>query len=178
MASCSKYFSTEEIKDLVTGSDSAKETYKIRSQKRTSSHITTPVVGDVIIPTRRFYGEPTRFKLLKDVLTYIDASEINPRTLTVLPPESGDQNVPTDEEDDVRGTSLLPPEVAGELHVDLERGCTEDEEDEYFLPRKAKESKKSNGQRKGKKKSCKREQKKIKMLKIQIGRKIHHSLFL
>ena len=77
-----KYFSTEEIKDLVTGSDSAKETCKIRSQKRTSSHITTPVVGDVIIPTRKFYGEPTRFKLLKDALTYIDASEMNSRTLT------------------------------------------------------------------------------------------------
>ena len=113
MASCSKYFSTEEIKDLVTASDSAKESCKIRSQKRTSSHITTPVVGDVIIPTRTFYGEPTRFKLLKDALTYIDASEMNPRTLIVLPPESGDQNVPTDEEDDVRDTSLLPPEVAG-----------------------------------------------------------------
>ena len=68
-----------------------------------------------------------------------------------MPPESGDQNVPTDEEDDVRDTSLLPPEVAGELHVDFERDCTEDEEDEYFLPRKAKESKKSKGQREGKK---------------------------
>ena len=54
---------------------------------------------------------------------------------------------------------MLPPEVAGELHVDFERDCTEDEEDEYFLPRKAKESKKSKGHRKGKKKLCKRAKK-------------------
>ena len=33
---------------------------------------------------------------------------MNLGTLIVLPPESGDQNVPTDEEADVRGTSLLP----------------------------------------------------------------------
>ena len=56
--------------------------------------------------------------MLKEVTTYIDTSDKKVRPPP--PPDSGDQDIPTDEEDDVGVRALLPAEVAGELKLDFE----------------------------------------------------------
>ena len=54
---------------------------------------------------------------LQEALSTIDEEDESVCNVTVLPLESGDRNIPTDEEDNFEDNASFPTEVVGELKV-------------------------------------------------------------
>ena len=54
---------------------------------------------------------------LQEALSTMDEEDESVRNVTVLPLESGDRNIPTDEEDNFEDNASFPTEVVGELKV-------------------------------------------------------------
>ena len=54
---------------------------------------------------------------LQETLSAIDEEEKSVRNVTVLPPESGDRDITTDEEDNFEDNFSFPTKVAGELEI-------------------------------------------------------------
>ena len=52
--------------------------------------------------------------------------------------QTGDKDVPTDEEDDVGDRAHFPTEVVGELELNIECDTGESSDDEYMVPVKRK----------------------------------------
>ena len=101
MASSSTDFTTDEIMNLIDGNNGGKEQCSLKKQKRKKSIISVKITkNDHAMPTTKFYGDQARFTVLKDALNYIDENREETRTMTILPPESGCLNVPSENEED------------------------------------------------------------------------------
>ena len=86
---------------------------------------------------KNLYGGSLKFTSLPEALHCIDLADSSIRNLTLLPPACGDQDVPTDEEDDFDDTTGLPTEVAGELEVNFNDEISSDDEDDGVTNMKA-----------------------------------------
>ena len=67
---------------------------------------------------KNFYDKGiTKFTSFQETLSAIDEEEKSVRNVTVLPPESGDRDITTDEEDNFGDNFSFPTEVARELEI-------------------------------------------------------------
>ena len=87
--------------------------------------------------TKSFYGKskkPSKFVTVTEALDAID-EEATSATIVILPPESGDKSIPSDEEDnDDLDTDIFEP--AGEVELSVSSSSDEEEE----VPQKTKAS--------------------------------------
>ena len=117
MASCSKNISSEEIIHLIIGEENeTKKVTRIRERKRTELSPSQNVSRKS--KRQSFYGKGiSKFTSLQEALFAIYEEHESVRNVTVLPPESGDRDIPTDEEDNFEDDASFSTEVAGELEV-------------------------------------------------------------
>ena len=115
MASCSKNISSEEIIHLIIGEEN--ETKKVtRSRERKRTELLPSLTKKSKLQS--FYGKGiSKFTSLQEALFAIYEEHESVRNVTVLPPESGDRDIPTDEEDNFEDDASFSTEVAGELEV-------------------------------------------------------------
>ena len=82
-----------------------------------------------------FYGKGiSKFTSLHEALSTIDEEDESIRNVTVLSPESGDRDIPTDEEDNFEDNTSFPTEVVGELEVHYNLTCEAEDENEIDGP--------------------------------------------
>lgn len=129
MASSSKRFSTVEAIDLIIGSDHANQcntpkVIQMTAVQSTSKATTSSKSAD------RFYGHRNKCTTLSEAIDAVEINETCVRSVTVLPPDGGNQ-VLTDEEEDFDCIDRLPEDVAGSLEIDFET----DEERETVIER-------------------------------------------
>ena len=84
---------------------------------------------------KKFYGKSKTRKVTTLREAYEDIIEGTVETISILPPESGDQGIPSDEEDIDSGDMFEP---AGELELGMtvESDSSDEEEDILVVPKK------------------------------------------
>ena len=117
MALCSKNFFSEEIIHLIIGEEN--ETKKVtRSRERKRTELLPSQTMTKKSKLQSFYGKGiSKFTSLQEALSTIDEEDESVCNATVLPPESGDRDIPTDEEDNFEDNASFPTKVAGQLEV-------------------------------------------------------------
>ena len=95
------------------------ETKKVtRSRERKRTEIPPSQNVSKKSKLQSFYGKGiSKFTSLQEALSTIDEEDESVRNVTVLLPESGDRDIPADEEDNFKDNSSFPTEVAVELEV-------------------------------------------------------------